>query len=385
MTQLLSLSCLSAFGFPGKYTMLLGSASSKILEYASFGAQLLLMLFSSSEDRFTSLKLLDLKEKYAVIYFMAAVYFLDSMLVTRYPSEQLISCIRYTATIFFALWMVEYYDGEKLFHLIAAAQVIFTCLTFAFMLLRPGAVFSQEQGEHDFTGFLRTKNNAASQFSICILLQIAWFRILRAKQMIVSRKYLLSLLAQGIFLVLCNAKGAVLCLIFPLLYVLFGKYKEESGKKTAPWGDLCYLKRCLSHNGSYDFTAVSAIIFLDRKGRHFNRSYPVVAADHPGYDQPAYIYRIWIWNVLEGPTGSCHGPSGIFTKFFYGKHDNRRPQCFAGIVDECRSVWSCRVFYGYDHFHHRSRADGMDRLSVQCGVYPVVYGIWLDRTFNVHL
>lgn len=34
----------------------------------------------------------------------------------------------------------------------------------------------------------------------------------------------------GIFLVLCNAKGAVLCLIFPLLYVLFGKYKEEPGK-----------------------------------------------------------------------------------------------------------------------------------------------------------
>ena len=204
---------LVSFGFPGKYTMLLGSASSKILEYASFGAQLLLMLFSSSEDGFMSLKLLDLKEKYAVIYFMAAVYFLDSMLVTRYPSEQLISCIRYTATIFFALWMVEYYDGEKLFHLIAAAQVIFTCLTFAFMLLRPGAVFSQEQGEHDFTGFLRTKNNAASQFSICILLQIAWFRILRAKQMIVSRKYLLSLLAQGIFLVICNnddmALGAI--------------------------------------------------------------------------------------------------------------------------------------------------------------------------------
>ena len=49
--------------------------------------------------------------------------------------------------------------------------------------------------------------------------------------MIVSRKYLLSLLAQGIFLVLCNAKGAVLCLIFPLLYVLFGKYKEEPGKR----------------------------------------------------------------------------------------------------------------------------------------------------------
>lgn len=74
---------LVSFGFPGKYTMLLGSASSKILEYSSFGAQLLLMLFSSSEDGFMSLKLLDLKEKYAVIYFMAAVYFLDSMLVTR--------------------------------------------------------------------------------------------------------------------------------------------------------------------------------------------------------------------------------------------------------------------------------------------------------------
>ena len=145
---------LVSFGFPGKYTMLLGSASSKILELRIlWGAASSHAVFPAVKTAFMSLKLLDLKEKYAVIYFMAAVYFLDSMLVTRYPSEQLISCIRYTATIFFALWMVEYYDGEKLFHLIAAAQVIFTCLTFVFMLLRPGAVFSQEQGEHDFTGF----------------------------------------------------------------------------------------------------------------------------------------------------------------------------------------------------------------------------------------
>ena len=132
---------LVSFGFPGKYTMLLGSASSKILEYASFGAQLLLMLFSSSEDGFMSLKLLDLKEKYAVIYFMAAVYFLDSMLVTRYPSEQLISCIRYTATIFFALWMVEYYDGEKLFHLIAGGTGDIYLSYICFYAFKTGSCF----------------------------------------------------------------------------------------------------------------------------------------------------------------------------------------------------------------------------------------------------
>ena len=163
------------------------------------------------------------------------------------------------------------------------------------------------------------------------------------------------------------------------------KYKEEPGKRL-PLG-VIYVTLSVA----FLITALTILplfqplFSLIGKDATLTGSYPVVAADHPGYDQPAYIYRIWIWNVLEGPTGSCHGPSGIFTKFFYGKHDNRRPQCFAGIVDECRSVWSCRVFYGYDHFHHRSRADGMDRLSVQCGVYPVVYGIWLDRTFNVHL
>lgn len=107
--------------------------------------------------------------------------------------------------------------------------------------------------------------------------------------MIVSRKYLLSLLAQGIFLVLCNAKGAVLCLIFPLLYVLFGKYKEEPGKRLPLGVIYVTLSVAFLITASYDFTAVSTIIFLDRKGRHFNRSYPVVAADHPGYDQPATL------------------------------------------------------------------------------------------------
>lgn len=67
---------LVSFGFPGKYTMLLGSASSKILEYASFGAQLLLMLFSSSEDGFMSLKLLGSERKIRGYLFHGSCLFL---------------------------------------------------------------------------------------------------------------------------------------------------------------------------------------------------------------------------------------------------------------------------------------------------------------------
>lgn len=222
---------LVSFGFPGKYTMLIGTASSKLFEYAAFAVQIFIMLFSSGDDGVMSLKIIDIKEKYAAIYLMAIVYFVDSMLVTRYPSEQLISCIRYTATILFALWMTEYYDTEKILHLIAAAQLIFTVLTLGFILLKPGAVFAKEQGEHDFTGIMRTKNNAASQFSVCILLQIVWFRILRAKHMIVSRRYLVSMALQGILLFLCNARGAVLCLILPVIYVLFGTYDQKPSKR----------------------------------------------------------------------------------------------------------------------------------------------------------
>ena len=59
------------------------------------------MLFSSGRDGVMSIKLLDLKQRYTAVYCMAVVFFADSMFVTRYPSEQIITCVRFTVTILF--------------------------------------------------------------------------------------------------------------------------------------------------------------------------------------------------------------------------------------------------------------------------------------------
>ena len=81
----------TSMGFPGRYTRLLGGSSSTLLEYGTFGLQLVLMLFSSGRDGVMSIKLLDLKQRYTAVYCMAVVFFADSMFVTRYPSEQIIT------------------------------------------------------------------------------------------------------------------------------------------------------------------------------------------------------------------------------------------------------------------------------------------------------
>jgi len=178
---------LVSMGFPGRYTRLLGGSSSTLLEYGTFGLQLVLMLFSSGRDGVMSIKLLDLKQRYTAVYCMAVVFFADSMFVTRYPSEQIITCVRFTVTILFALWMADRYDGEDILRLICTAQMVFVVLTLLYCVLFPGTIFSQEQGEHDFIGFLRTKNNEAAELSVGILFQIAWFKLQRARREIPQR------------------------------------------------------------------------------------------------------------------------------------------------------------------------------------------------------
>lgn len=212
---------LVSMGFPGRYTRLLGSASSTLLEYTAFGMQLALMLFSSSKGGILELRLLDIKPKYFAIYCMAAVFFVDSMLVTRYPSEQLISCIRFTVTILFALWMADNYDTEHLLRLICTAQAAFVLLTLLYCVLFPDAIFSHEQGQHDFIGFLRTKNNQAAELSIFMLFQLVRFKLQRIRRQAASRGQLLLFVVQGMLLVLCNAKGALFCAAIPAFYLLF--------------------------------------------------------------------------------------------------------------------------------------------------------------------
>ena len=220
---------LVCMGFPGQYTRLLGGASSTLLEYGTFGLELVLMLFSSGNDGVLSLKLLDLKPRYTAIYCVPIVFFAESMFVTIYPKEQIISCLRFMVTVLFALWMADRYNGEKLLELICRAQAVFVMLTLAYCVLFPGTIFSHEQGAHDFIGFLSTKNNEASSLSVGILFQLARFKLQRANREVPRRRDLLLFIAQCMLLVLCNARGALFCAAVPAAYLLFveGKHGPE--------------------------------------------------------------------------------------------------------------------------------------------------------------
>ena len=158
---------------------------------------------------------------------MAVVFFADSMFVTRYPSEQIITCVRFTVTILFALWMADRYDGEDILRLICTAQMVFVVLTLLYCVLFPGTIFSKEQGEHDFIGFLRTKNNEAAELSVGILFQIARFKLQRARREIPQRWELMLFVVQGMMLFLCNAKGALFCVAIPAAYLLFVEGRND--------------------------------------------------------------------------------------------------------------------------------------------------------------
>lgn len=218
-------SIMVSFGFPGRYAELLGSGLGTMMQYLSLGLQLLVMLVASGDNGALSWKLIDLRPQYNAIYFMAIVFFVDSMLVTRYPSEQMVSCIRYCLTILYALWLVDYYEPEKILHLICVAQLIVLIFTAIFALIRPSSMFTQEQGSHDFAGIFQTKNNSAAELSVCILMQTAWLKIRREKNMPVPRVYFITLMVQIVLLVLCNSKGALFCAAVPAIYLIWMEKK----------------------------------------------------------------------------------------------------------------------------------------------------------------
>ena len=115
----------------------------------------------------------------------------------------------------FGLWLLDMKNA------LIPLTVLFVVLTLLYCVLFPGTIFSQEQGEHDFIGFLRTKNNEAAELSVGILFQIAWFKLQRARREIPQRWELMLFVVQGMMLFLCNAKGALFCVAIPAAYLLF--------------------------------------------------------------------------------------------------------------------------------------------------------------------
>ena len=226
---------LNSLGFPGRYTLMFGDSIATLCEYGCFFLQIVLMMTTGSRG-LMEFKLIDLKAKYASIYLVPLVFLVESMLVSAYPKEQIVTCVRFGVTVLFAVWLADRYSAEEILTMIFYAAALFAGATLLFLVIAPDLAFIHEASDHDFAGILQTKNNAASELALGILMQLALFKVYREKQRKISRYFVVLLVVQGILILLCNATGALFCAVLPSVYIFW--MDRKNGQIRLPLGIL---------------------------------------------------------------------------------------------------------------------------------------------------
>ena len=212
---------LNSLGFPGNYTRLLGESFGTLIEYSAFALMIGSMLLTSA-DRFLDILVIDLRAKYWSVYLFAAVLFISSMLVTVSIKLQIITCIRFTVTVFFALWLCNQFSLEAVLERVYVAQIIFVALTLIFVGFFPGYVHRESAAYADsFVGIFSAKNGAGTELAFGILVQIVLLRIYAIKHKTPSLLFVSMLSLQLLLLVLTHNVSIMVCLFVCALYLLF--------------------------------------------------------------------------------------------------------------------------------------------------------------------
>ena len=160
-----------ALGFPGNFTDILGKKSDLLFGYTAFFLQIGTMLFTSGQTIWDA-KPVNLKRRYLPCYLLLLVFFTVSMIVTVNVKDQLVSCIRFSVTALFGLWIAERYDTDDITEMLYRAQWMFVIATLVFLVLSPGTAFNrQNNNELSFTGLFTVKNSCALELCWGILCQ----------------------------------------------------------------------------------------------------------------------------------------------------------------------------------------------------------------------
>lgn len=199
---------LVSLGFPGNFELVYGERVGKLMEYGAFFAQILLILFSSASS-WQDIELIRLDRRYAVLYLYAALMLAESMLVTAYPSEQLITCLRLLVTLLFVIWLTDKYSLDEILELIALAQGVFVLVTVLFMLRHGGLAYeSGATYNRALCGLYPSKNACATELVFGIIVNVLLIRR-KYRQRALTARWLALLFAQGLLLILCQATGAL--------------------------------------------------------------------------------------------------------------------------------------------------------------------------------
>lgn len=212
---------LNSLGFPGNYIRLTGDWLKSVVDYGSF-LLMIAAMFMTSADNVMDILVIDLKKKYWSIYLFGSVLFVSSMLVTISPKLQIVTCIRVTVTLLFALWLNSQFSLQQVLERVYYAQILFILATLVFVGLFPGYVYRESAAyANDFVGIYSAKNGAGTEFAFGILVQLVLLRIYRAKHIVPSLLFILTLSIQLMLLVLTHNVSSMLFLSIAALYLLF--------------------------------------------------------------------------------------------------------------------------------------------------------------------
>ena len=222
-----------ALGFPGNYELWFGSKFTTIIEYSAFIAEILVMLCITAKNVY-DVKLLDLKSCFIPLYFTILVFVIDSLCVTVSMKEQIITCIRFSVTAMFGIWMVLHYEIKDILKFLYKAQWVFVILTIIFIVVSPDKGFNyQNNNELSMTGLFTVKNSCALELMYGLMCQISllFMEDGEEKSKIINFKFIILFVVQIALMLLCKATGAMFCLIIPLGYIIFWKrVKKMKGR-----------------------------------------------------------------------------------------------------------------------------------------------------------
>lgn len=207
---------LISLGFPGSFTKVFGNTLGTVLEYGAFFIEIFAMLLSSGSN-WLEIRVIDLDRRYATMYLFMAVIFTESMLVTRYPSEELISCVRLGVTLFFAIWLQEQFGFARVVELFGIAQALFVLFSLVFIVLYPA--YAYESGDtftHALKGLYFTKNSFASELSFGVLIISCLIKEKRRRGEN-CKGWLTVLGVQFVMLLMCQSTGQLLCTLVALV------------------------------------------------------------------------------------------------------------------------------------------------------------------------
>lgn len=222
MIVVLVLFMFCSIGFPGNYTKVFGDTFKTLIDYTLFLLQIVIMLITSGNSM-QNIKIIDLKSRYWSIYVFLLIIFFVSMIGTSDRLEETISCVRFSVTALFALWIIDHLTIEKILECLYRAQIMYVAAAVAFPILFPGYYNRLWDQDFAFLGLEDTKNVTAQVLCFGVLIQVLLWKVYSNHNRSVSRFFVIFLVAQTVLMILADGTSAILtCVIIAAVIVIFG-------------------------------------------------------------------------------------------------------------------------------------------------------------------